>query len=125
MGYTYTWKLNSLKKMKSGSYNDIIFGTTWQVIGTDENGIEGNFSGATPFRAEDVNPNEFIPYNELNEEIVLGWVKNEVSGSGVSAYFPHIEQMIKEQIDNKVHQVTEVHLNNFPWTPSGSAAPTM
>lgn len=121
MANTYTWELKSIRKMNSGSYDNIIFGTTWSVTGKDEDGNEGSFSGATPFRADEVNPDEFIPFNELNSEIVLGWIKHSVSASAVNSYWPHIEGTIQKQIDDVKFQVTVVDSMSFPWATSGSA----
>lgn len=126
MANTYTWELRSLRRMNSGSYNDIIFGTQWIVTGTDEDGNTGNFSGATPFRADEINPNEFVPYSELNAEIVLGWVKYSVSESKVNSYWPHIEGQIQKQINDKKFEVSTVDASMFPWNPlSGSTPPTL
>ena len=48
-------------------------------IGTDENDNEGTFSGATPFTSTTMPAGDtFIPYNQLTEEIVLGWIKDAV-----------------------------------------------
>lgn len=123
METTYTWELKSLRKMNSGSYEDIVFGTTWSVTGTDEDGNVGTFTGATPFKADEVNPDEYIPFNELNSEIVLGWVKNSVSSSLTTSYWSHIEGQIKKQIDNTKFNVTSVESSNFPWIVTGSAEP--
>jgi hypothetical protein len=124
MANTYTWELKSLRKMNSGSYDNIIFGTTWAVTATDEDGVTGTFSGATPFRADEINPDEFVPYSQLNEEIVLNWIKYSVSESAVNSYWPHIEGQIQKQINDTKFQVSTVDYMNFPWTPSGSGTPT-
>ena len=124
METTYVWELRSLKKMNSGSYEDIIFGTNWSVTGTDDDGNTGAFTGATPFRADEVNPDEYIPFNELNSEIVLGWIKHSVSSSFFNSYWPHIEGQIKKQIDETKYQVTNVDSMSFPWVTTGSAEPT-
>jgi hypothetical protein len=125
MANTYTWELKSLRKMNSGSYENIIFGTTWAVTGTDEDGHTGTFSGATPFKADEVNPDEFIPFNQLNSEIVLNWIKYSVSESAVNSYWPHIEGNIQKQIDDIKFHVETVDSGNFPWAPSSSLAPTL
>ena len=49
MAITYTWKVTSLKTKNEGSNQNAVVQTYWQKIGTDENGNEAVFSGATPF----------------------------------------------------------------------------
>ena len=72
MAITYTWKLTSLKKCDLPGAPSAIFQTYWKKIGTDSDGNTGEFSGATPFKIEEIDPNKFVPYDQLTEEIVLG-----------------------------------------------------
>jgi hypothetical protein len=95
MSLTYTWKLKSLKKTSTGNYQDLIVGTQWECTGTDSANNSGTFSGATPFKAEDVNNDGFVTYEELTEEAVLSWVKAIVVGG----YKQHIDEQIQKQID--------------------------
>jgi hypothetical protein len=111
MTLTYTWKLTSIKKTNSENLNDVIIGTQWQCTGTDEDGVEGTFSGATPFKSSDVDQNNFVNYSNLTEEIVLGWIKSIVVGG----YKDHIDQQILKQIRDKKNTVQEVSGKDFPW----------
>lgn len=126
MAYTFNWELKALRKANSDSYNDIIIGTNWKVTATDEDGYEGSFDGATPFKAAEINPSTFTEYASLTEEQVLGWVKSVVSGSNASLnYWDHIMGRIKKQIDEKKYLETRVDATAFPWSPtSGSASVT-
>lgn len=124
MAYTYTWKLKSFKKQNTDSLEDVIVGTQWKVTATDENGIEGSFDGATPYKAVDVNGDGFIDYQDLTEEIVLTWIKSTVSGSASTNYWGHISEQIEKQMDMKRNVVLEVNDSDFPWAPtSGSFTP--
>lgn len=114
MTLTYTWKLRSLKKTSTADFNDIIVGTQWELTGTDEDGDSGTFHGATPFKAEDVDGDGFITYEELTEEAVLGWIKAVVVGS----YKDHIDEQIMKQIRGKKNPVVEVNSGSFPWSPT-------
>lgn len=126
MALTYTWKLKSLKKTSTADFNDIIVGTQWELTGTDEDGDSGTFHGATPFKAEDVDGDGFITYEELTEEAVLGWIKAVVVGS----YKDHIDGQIQKQIDVQKNPIVEVNDGTFPWdapseeTPAPAAAET-
>jgi hypothetical protein len=113
MAITYTWKLTSLKKIDKHGLEEAIFQTYWKKIGTDEDGNEGEFSGATPFDISKVDPNEYIPYNELTEEIVLGWIKPVV----VNEYEKHVNEQIQKAIDAKKYSTVEVQADSMPWIP--------
>jgi len=108
----YTWKLTSLKRKDSENLKNIIVQTYWEKNGTDENGNTGSFQGATPFDLSSVDPNNFTSYEDLTEEMVLGWIQSVV----VNDYERHVNEKIKEQIDAKVNPVTEV-TTGFPWQP--------
>jgi hypothetical protein len=125
MGFTYEWKLTGLKKQNSTNIEDAVVGTNWKVIGTDEDGNEGSFTGATPFSIEQINTGSFTSYSELTEAQVLNWVKNHVSGSNQSTnYWGHISDVIQREIDSKKWVKVEVSEIDLPWSPtSGSTTP--
>jgi hypothetical protein len=112
MAITYTWKITGLKtKDVSDDKPAAVVQTYWQKIGTDEDGNEGTFSGATPFT---VDPSDesgpFIPFEELTEEDVLDWIKTVVVGG----YADHVNGQIAKQIEEKISPVIE---NRLPWAP--------
>ena len=124
MAYTYTWKLKSLKKQNTELFENAIVGTQWRVTATDEDGTEGSFDGATPYKVVDANADGFIDYQDLTEDIVLSWIKNTVSGSAPTNYWSHISEQIQKQMDMKRNVVLEVNDADFPWSPtSGSISP--
>jgi hypothetical protein len=113
MSLTYTWKVTGIKtrdeiNAEGETLQNAVVQTYWQKIGTDAEGNEGTFSGATPFTAKDVPSGEFVPLAELTEETVIGWIQAVVVGS----YEEHVNGMIQKQIDDKT--VTDA---NLPWAP--------
>jgi hypothetical protein len=121
MGLTYEWKLIGLKKQNSDNVDEAIVGTNWKLTATDEDGNVGTFTGATPFNINTVNTASFIPYNELTEDIVLGWIKNHVSGSGPSNYMDHINGVILKEIASKKWTQIDVNEYNLPWSPTSGS----
>jgi hypothetical protein len=117
MAYIIEWTLEGLTKTNQENLNDVIIGTRWKVKATDENdGASGAFVGATPFKPSEVSVDSFTEYNELTEEIVLGWVKNVVSGSNMMTnYWDHIYERIELQINEQKNQKIEVGTSAFPW----------
>ena len=123
MGLTYTWELVGLKRQNSENFENIVVGTNWKLTGTDEDGNFGIFNGATPFTPQDLNGDGFVDYHDLSEELVLGWVKNVVSGSYETNYMTHINGQIQKEINNKKYARIEVTTVDLPWSPtSGSTS---
>lgn len=108
---TYTWKITGLKTQNVGDKPNAVVQTYWQKIGTDEDGNEGTFSGATPFTVDPTDESgPFIPFEDLTEENVLDWIKTVVVGN----YEEHVNGKITEQIELKVNPINE---NRLPWAP--------
>ena len=119
----YTWKLTSLKRKNTDVAENIVVQTFWKKIGTDADGNVGEFSGATPFDLSSVDPDNFVSYEDLTEEIVIGWIQSVVVGS----YEEHVNGKIAEQIEAIVSPVVSV-TGGFPWQPEdevteGSSGP--
>lgn len=125
MGYTEHWELKGLRKQNYGDLSGVIIGTNWKVTLTDEDGFEGSFTGATPFKAVDVDIDNFTEYNQLTEEQVLQWVKSTVSGSNTATnYWDHIYGRIQKEIDIKKYNVQVVSEQDLPWSPTSGSSVT-
>ena len=115
MAITYTWEITSLKTKNETLGDGVVLPnaicqTYWKKIGTDENGNEGTFSGATPFSAANLTEENFKQFDTLTEEIVLGWIQAIVVGG----YEEHVNGQIQKQIDEKVTPIVE---SAMPWAP--------
>jgi hypothetical protein len=122
MALTYEWKITQIKKTTNDSVDNAIIGTRWEVKGIDANGNDGLFTGATPFTLDQIDPDNFIPYNELTEETVLSWIKEYVSGSNrVTNYWDHISDRINKQIEEKTSIISNVEAVNLPWAPTSGS----
>ena len=115
MAITYTWEISSLKTKNETLGDGVVLPnavcqTYWKKIGTDEDGNEGTFSGATPFSAENLTEENFQQFDVLTEEIVLGWIQAVV----VDGYEEHVNRQIQKQIDEKVTPITDTAM---PWAP--------
>lgn len=113
MSLTYEWSLTSIKKADASGLSGIIVQTHWTCKGTDADGDDGTFSGATPFDPAQVDPDNFTAYEDLTEAQVLGWIQEVVTGS----YKEHVDAQIMKQIMAKKAPVTEVTAGQFPWSP--------
>lgn len=112
MAITYTWKITGLKTREVAGTQGAVVQTYWEKIGTDENGNEGKFSGATPFTPDPTDTSgPFIPFEQLTEQNVIDWIKTVVVGS----YEEHVNGKIQEQIEAKTRPVVEAAM---PWAPA-------
>ena len=115
MSITYTWEITSLKTKNETLGDGVVLPnavcqTYWKKIGTDEDGNEGTFSGATPFSAENLTADNFADFDTLTESVVLGWIQALVVGG----YEEHVNSQIQKQIDEQVTPITE---SAMPWAP--------
>lgn len=123
MAFTYTWEVTGLRtRDEINAQGEVLPGavvqTFWKVVGTDEAGNTGSFSGATPFTAKDVPAGEFVAFAELTEEVVLEWIKAVVQND--AAYKAHIDWRIQNEIDQ-----TKTKDAAMPWAPEKSVTPAL
>tara|TARA_B110000503_G_C6991817_1_gene347672 strand:+ start:184 stop:558 length:375 start_codon:yes stop_codon:yes gene_type:complete len=121
MAFTYTYTVRNLKVKDEVNADGVtltnaVVQTYWSVTGTDEEGNEGKFSGATPFSAANVPAGSFTAFADLEEATVIGWIEGVVNGD--LDYKSHIDGQIQKDIDRNV--ATEVSGENLPW---GEATP--
>lgn len=90
--------------------------TYWKVTGTDSDGNQGEFSGATPFSAATVSEGAFVAFEDLVEETVIGWIQGVVDGD--ASYKAHIEEQIQRQINQDIIQDRAM-----PWAPEDVTPP--
>jgi hypothetical protein len=80
-------------------------------------GVDGEYTSSVPnviqFSTQEVGT--FIPYADLTEEIVIGWIKEVLGEDGVLS----IEEAIQGQIDSQINP-PQVPVNTpLPWeTPT-------
>jgi hypothetical protein len=118
MAITYTWKVTGVKVKDEDGNQSAVVQTYWTKTGTDEAGNTGTFSGATPFTTLNMPAGtQFIPFNQLTEAVVLGWIQAVVVGG----YEQHVNEQIMKQIADKITPVTEPTL---PWAPVPTTPPT-
>lgn len=109
MAITYSWQITSVKTKTEGPYPQAVVQTYWTKTGTDDSGNTGSFMGATAFTTANMpEGHTFIPYEDLTEDIVLGWIKDVV----VNGYETHVNQQIQRQIDEKINPAAGASL---PW----------
>lgn len=103
MSITYTWNLIAIKKEDvDADHPQAVVHARWNKIGVDKRGIQGRFDGACRFSVANVLPENFIPFDQLTDDIILGWVQDILNRGGMD----RVDRIIQDQINaNKTSQV--------------------
>ena len=120
MAISYSWAVTQMtKKPQIDDLSDVVVHVRWKLTGTEsETGTEGSFPGATPFELDPDNTGSFVAFEDLTEEIVVGWLQNIV----VDDYWDHVTERIQKQIDETDSPVEELDETALPWS-TGSVTP--
>jgi len=119
MSLTYTWMVTGMVAATVTDLSDVVINVRWTCTGTNENGIQGAFPGATPLKTTDIDPVTFVPYDQLTETLVLSWVQPIVMGN--ADYWNHINTQINKQIADKE---ANVNINtSLPWATPEPTSP--
>jgi len=111
----YSYKITGLKTSTVNEVKNVVTQTYWTLTGTDENKNTGTFNGATPFNDSPVTGSTFVSFDNLTEDIVIGWIKNVVEKN--DAYFNHIKEQINNQILDKINADVKM-----PWSKDSNDA---
>jgi len=79
---------------------------TWTASLQDEE-LNASSYGSVGLQAPE---EDIIPFEDLTEEMVLGWIQSVVIGS----YEEHVNEKIAEEISSKVNPIVSV-TGGFPW----------
>ena len=101
MAITYTW---SISNMEHEIPDGAVITAHWYCLGTDADENSARSYGTTSY-TPDPSSAEFIPYDDLTEEIVLGWVHGSVDKDATEA-------AIAAKIDAIVNPTTA---SGTPW----------
>ena len=103
MTITKTWEINTIQReLEDGYVNKVIY----RVNGTD-----GTYSTRATGEVDLEKPETLVPYKDLTEETVIGWVKAKLE-AGESGSVAKIEKAID---DNITLQKTPTHGVGTPW----------
>ena len=118
MANTYNWIITAMDcSTEVPDKPDYVVTAHWTCVGTD---------GATPpytasvystcsFMVDSTKPN-YIPFDQLTEAEVVGWVQASLTPEGVAAAEKNIDTQIENQINPPIVQLP------LPWQTSSSPA---
>jgi hypothetical protein len=96
---TYTWTIESLYTHTIAQEADYVVIANYLVVGVDGE-YSASLSNIAQFSTENVET--FIPYEDLTNEIVVGWVQSVLGVDGVA----NLEACIQGQIDSQINPPT-------------------
>lgn len=102
----YKFTINALDILKQDNdLQDVVYNIHWVLTAYSDQGTTASAIGTKKIPSPD--PNNFTPYDELTEEIVIGWLQSE----GVDS--PVVKNSLGEQIYEKENPKKETRYNPF------------
>ncbi len=96
---TYTWLVTTLwTETIAGEQNYVV------IASYDVKGIDGTYTASLSNTAQfsTANVSNFIPYDQLTNEIVVGWIQQDLGVNGVANFEASIQGQIDSQINPPV-----------------------
>jgi len=105
---TYTWNVTALYTQTIESEQNYVVIANYEVVGTDGT-FSASLSNIARFSTASVSP--FIPYDQLTNDIVIGWIQSELGTDGVA----NLEACIQGQIDSQINPPVTPQNTPLPW----------
>jgi hypothetical protein len=93
---TFTWAVTALYTETIADQQDYVVIANYTLVGVDGE-YTASLSNTARFSTESVS--EFIPYADLTNEIVIGWIQEELGVDGVA----NLEACVQGQIDSLIN----------------------
>ena len=108
----YTWTVGSLYTVDTESETNYVVNAVYEIVGTEEvDGVKYTSSIKDTAKFEVVSGDDFVPYADLTNDIVVEWIKNELGELGVEDY----KNAVGGMIDSQVTPPTVPTDTSLPW----------
>jgi len=101
---TFTTTITAMYTMQQPDPNYVV-NVLWEVIGVDGE-YTASIGGSTQFDSSQA-PDTFIPYNQLTQAIVVGWIPENVMASA--------QACVQGQIDGMITPPVSPENTPLPW----------
>ena len=99
----YNWTVTNLYTLDEGTEKDYVVTALYNVTGIEQSGgVEYTASLSNSAQFEVVQGDTFIPYADLTNTIVIGWIENQLGEDGVNNIQACIDGMINSEINPPV-----------------------
>ena len=106
---TFTWKVANLERnLADGRVGTVHYTVNALSDTVDPNSESGGFYSAGAYGSVGLDGEVTTPFEQLTEEVVIGWVKEQFGAEKVA----EIEAALQNQIDLKI---TPVSAAGVPW----------
>jgi hypothetical protein len=115
---TYIWKINTLERETSDGF---VFTAHWSVTAiSDVLDPEGNPHNAGAYGSIGLErPDNLIPYEDLTEDLVIGWVQEKLGGADKVKQIENAldaRKQIENALDARIaEQINPSKINGVPW----------
>jgi hypothetical protein len=100
MAITNTWSVSQLDAYPEYEGNaDVVFTVHWTLNGTEGEHTAGVYGSAGLTLDPEAS---YVPYADLTEAQVIGWVKDALGEEAVTGYEANVAQQIADQINPPV-----------------------
>jgi hypothetical protein len=107
MATTYTWTIDAMYTVQQPDPNYVV-NVMWTLTGVDGQ-YTAFIQGNSLFDSNQ--SSTFIPYNQLTQDIVIGWVKSGLGEQGVANF----EANVQGQIDSMKTPPVSPQNTPLPW----------
>tara|TARA_R110002126_G_scaffold79028_2_gene196425 strand:+ start:309 stop:653 length:345 start_codon:yes stop_codon:yes gene_type:complete len=108
---TFTWAVTALYTETIAGEQDYVVIANYEVVGVDAT-YSASLSNIARFSTETVST--FIPYDNLTNDIVIGWIQEGLGVDGVN----NLEACIQGQIDSQANPPVSPVSAPLPWAPA-------
>ena len=100
MAVVNTWSVAQLDAYpEAEGHSDVVFGVHWRLDGVDGEHAGGVYGSVGVTLDPDA---PFVPYADLTEAQVIGWVQDALGEEQVASYEANVAQQIANQINPPV-----------------------
>lgn len=120
MSNTYTWTAtNLIGYPQYEGQTDVITTVFYTVVADDGAGHTANIQSIQQTPLDPLVP--FIPYPDLTNDIVIGWVQDDLGESGIASIYACLDA----QIENQINPPLTPQSFPLPWAPAVPPAPDL
>jgi len=109
MAWTKQTKVTSVLTREEEPHVGVVFIVNWEINGTNEDGDVVKAPGRSKLSAANVAPEDFVAFENLTEQLVTGWVEQDILDKGINVDILLDKALTKTKIN---------HINkaNLPWS---------
>jgi hypothetical protein len=104
MATIFTTRITAMYTLQQPDPNYVV-NALWEVTGVDGT-YTGSIGGNTQFNSAD-QEGAFVPYDQLTEDVVIGWIPESQIGSA--------QACVQGQIDSAITPPVSPELTALPW----------